>query len=87
MGWVQGKKGWLKGYVRPNERAKKPEDSLDDAKSPKDEAISEIYGVMIKLAQCPKCGSKNQKCYHSKPPVRYHKCLDCDFNFKSTEMN
>lgn len=43
------------------------------------------YGVAYYVLRCPKCKSKKNKMYSSKPPIRYHKCLECGLNFKSIE--
>ena len=45
------------------------------------------YGVPYYPVRCPQCKSKNQYCYNSKLPIRYHKCRDCGTNFKSTERD
>lgn len=44
--------------------------------------------VVVKYVRpkCPQCGSKNTPVYNSNNlPVRYHKCNDCGFCFKSVE--
>ena len=74
--WIN-KKGWLKGYVQPKE--------VQPAKDNSSETDSATYGVIYYPIKCPKCGSKDNKCYKSMPPVRYHKCNNCGFSFKSRE--
>lgn len=38
--------------------------------------------------RCPECGSKNCPVYDSSHvPIRYHKCADCGYCFKSIEEN
>jgi len=48
---------------------------------------SEDYGVRYIPLKCPKCRSKDVRCYSSSPPIRYHACRDCGYNFKSVEAN
>jgi len=68
--WIKTK-GWLKGYVKKKEKP--------------DSEKSIPYGVTYYPLKCPKCGSKENKCYSSTPPVRYHKCYVCGHRFKSRE--
>ncbi len=78
--WIN-KKGWLRGYVKPREDEKpKNDEPIEENQQPK-------HGVVYHPIRCPKCRSKNHKCYASKVPVRYHICRDCGFNFKSTEID
>lgn len=77
--WIN-KKGWLRGYVKSP-----PERKSDDP--PVEESQPLQHGVVYHPIRCPQCRSKHHKCYSSKPPVRYHVCRDCGFNFKSTEMD
>lgn len=69
----------------PRIEPKAPEPVSDEEDSAGGEDIK--YGVPYYPVRCPKCGSKNQVCYNSKLPVRYHKCRDCGTNFKSTERD
>ncbi|MFH2030843.1 MAG: hypothetical protein ABIJ40_09560, partial [Bacteroidota bacterium] len=48
---------------------------------------SEDYGVLFHPLKCPKCGSKNHRCYSTHLPIRYHACRDCGKNFKSIEVD
>jgi len=45
------------------------------------------YGVPYFPLKCPKCGSKNIRCYSTHLPIRYHLCNDCGKNFKSIETD
>ena len=42
--------------------------------------------VIWHVIKCPKCKSKNVRCYATKRPLRYHKCKDCGYSFKSVEQ-
>ncbi len=42
--------------------------------------------VVYRPIKCPQCGSKKVKCHTSKPPIRYHKCKACGYNFRSIEI-
>jgi transposase-like protein len=58
----------------------------EEADEPEDMAIEpEGYGVPFYPLKCPKCQSKNVRCYVSRPPIRYHYCRDCGKKFKSVE--
>ena len=48
---------------------------------------SDDYGVRYVPVRCPKCKSKDNKCYASRLPIRYHVCNECGHNFKSVEAN
>lgn len=75
--WVAGKQGWLKGHVK-----EKPKASVQTEK-PKDDVFSVTY-VPVK---CPKCRSKNCRCYGKDGPVKYYKCRNpvCGIKFKAFE--
>ena len=75
--WIN-QRGFLKGYVKPR---KETSFKVDDDAQPENVK----YGVPYYPIRCPQCKSKNQTCYQTKFPVRYHKCRDCGTNFKSTE--
>jgi len=34
---------------------------------------------------CPQCGSKRTKVSSTRRPIRFHKCLECGWTFKSAE--
>ena len=84
--WID-KRGFLQGYVknRNDSNVSRDEDIVLRDDGIHDDAIK--YGVPYYPVRCPQCGSKNQLCYNSKLPVRYHKCRDCGSNFKSTERD
>ncbi|MCK9555003.1 hypothetical protein M0R36_04200 [bacterium] len=44
------------------------------------------YGVPFIPIRCPKCNSKDVRCYVSRPPIRYHVCKTCEKKFKSVEV-
>jgi len=75
--WIDKKKGWLNGY-RHKKKDKPVERPLIE---------NEEYGVTFFPVRCPRCKSTNVRCYASHPPVRYHKCKKCGFNFKSIEKD
>ena len=80
--WVNTK-GWLNGY-RPKKDLSQPEIlKPTDAQ----ELNQDSYGVIYRPIRCPKCSSKNVKCYSSAPPIRYHKCRSCGWKFKSWESD
>ena len=58
-------------------------------KKPPELIKQEPADVIVKYLRpkCPKCGSKNVPTYDTNHlPVRYHKCSDCNFCFKSVEI-
>lgn len=69
--WLSRNKDWLSKPVR-----KSPGRPLKN---------DEEYGVPFIPLRCPRCQSKNIKCYSSHLPIRYHACRDCGYNFKSVE--
>jgi len=81
--WIN-KKGWLKGFI-PEKPSVIPEEVVKEAKQDKVAPIP--YGVVFYPIKCPKCHSKDTKCYHSNPPVRYHRCNKCKYRFKSREAS
>ena len=77
--WLEKKTNWLKNDNYDNGFKEKtagrpPNDSKD-------------YGVKFIPLRCPKCRSKDVRCYSSHPPVRYHICHKCGYNFKSLEVD
>jgi transposase-like protein len=75
--WIKNQEGWLHGYVRPKATAVKNEIAIKEKDA--------TYGVTFYPLKCPRCASKKVKCYHTESPVRYHKCKECQFKFKSRE--
>lgn len=71
--WLERKREWLR-----NENT-----SDRPVGRPKDESLD--YGVVYIPIRCPKCNSKDTRCYASRPPIRYHVCNVCKCNFKSVE--
>ncbi len=71
--WINRKENWLN---KEAESAVDPvvEDDCD-------------YGVPFIPIRCPKCQSKDVRCYVSRPPVRYHVCRGCGKKFKSVEKD
>lgn len=88
-----GRKGWaLNGHddfsgddkeEELRERAERQRKESEAATN-KRKQVGE-YCVPFIPIQCPRCESKDNKIYKSDPPVRYHKCNNCDLNFKSVE--
>ena len=74
--WLERKNNWLdkKGSEEPRPVGRPLNESED-------------YGVKFIPLKCPKCRSKEVRCYKSAPPVRYHICRNCGYNFKSVEVN
>ena len=77
--WIKrGNGSWL---GMPRVKVNKP--------SPETETKKEVkplqYGILFYPLKCPRCNSKNIKTHTSKPPIRYHKCKDCNYNFRSIE--
>lgn len=68
--WLNRNKNWIK-----EESSKVVPDIEDNC----------AYGVPFIPLRCPKCKSKNVKCYSSHPPIRYHRCRECGCRFKSVE--
>lgn len=75
--WLERKSNWLKNDVwqEPPRQAGRPANNSED------------YGVRYIPIRCPKCRSKDNKCYSSHPPIRYHVCNKCGHNFKSVEAS
>ena len=73
--WLKKNEDWLGRPKKPVQKKKE---------KPKDDNISGIIYVPIR---CPFCQSKNNKCYTSRPPIRYHICKDCGMRFKSIEQD
>jgi len=74
--WIERKTDWLHyGKTEKPRSAGRPKNDGSD------------YGVRYIPVRCPKCKSKDVKCYSSHPPIRYHICNKCGGNFKSVEAN
>lgn len=45
------------------------------------------YGVVFHPIRCPRCSTKNIKCYSSEDygKRRYYKCNECEYRFKAVE--
>lgn len=71
--WLKKKKGWLNGYIQ--EKAK----TILKDNAP--------YGIFYYPIKCPKCKTKNVKCYSVRPGVRYYRCKDCKWKFKAIEKD
>jgi len=78
--WLDNTDNWLGGGSGQKKNVKK---KLDDNI---DEALKKQPGVPYFVLKCPKCNSDKIRCYCSTPPVRYHKCNDCEWRFKSVEQ-
>jgi len=76
--WLNRQKDWLKEW-------QSDEETVRSAGRPP--ISNEDYGVKFYPLRCPKCSSKDVKCYSSHPPIRYHYCRKCGHNFKSVEVN
>ena len=77
--WIDNKQNWL-GNLNNAER-------LPASEKPFGRPVNDAndYGVRFIPLKCPKCKSKNVRCYSSHPPIRYHVCNKCGHNFKSLE--
>lgn len=65
------------GRARKSRKKKKP--------APK---VNHEGPVLYMRVRCPKCRSEKCPVYDSSHlPIRYHKCTDCGYNFKSIEKN
>ncbi|MDP2942546.1 MAG: hypothetical protein Q8O36_03455 [Candidatus Omnitrophota bacterium] len=73
--WLERREGWLKNVSR----SERPANS--------EVKRSEEYGVKYIPLRCPKCGSKNVRCYATYLPTRYHTCKSCGHKFKSIEAD
>lgn len=64
----------------PNPAVKKPAQKAENS-----EPVE--YAVLWIPVYCPNCGSRNCPPYNSGDKVtRYHKCSECNYNFKSIEV-
>jgi len=70
--WIGKKTNWLKTKPQKSNHSSHEESN---------------YGVPFIPLRCPKCSSKDVKCYSTHLPVRYHTCRACGNNFKSVEQN
>lgn len=80
--WID-KKHWLNGYAPPKTAAPKVEE--EEVNDSQEDSTAPQYGIIYIPIRCPKCNSKDVKCTRSMPPIRYHKCKTCGYNFKSRE--
>jgi DNA-directed RNA polymerase subunit M/transcription elongation factor TFIIS len=77
--WLERKENWLKNENWRSDGNIKPKNAGRPANEGSD------YAVKFIPLKCPKCGSKKIRWYVSNPPVRYHRCKACGYNFKSIE--
>ena len=81
MSWISTDENWLGNQPRRHKTpANKKQNEID-------EALKKQPGVPYFVLKCPKCDSSRCRCYSSNPPIRYHKCNDCGYNFKSVEQD
>jgi predicted Zn-ribbon and HTH transcriptional regulator len=78
--WIQKSDHWL---PRPNKR-KSVQVTEPPAQEQEQDQLPQ-YGVIYHVLRCPKCKSKNIRTHTTELPIRYHKCRDCGYNFKSRE--
>lgn len=71
--WINRKENWLNKEDEPRPVGRPAN-------------VDEDYGVRFVPLKCPKCRSKDVRCYKSNPPIRYHICRECSYNFKSVEV-
>jgi ribosomal protein S27E len=76
--WIERKSDWLHYGRSDGVREKSPGRPQND---------NADYGVRFIPIKCPRCKSKDVKCYSSHPPIRYHLCNKCGHNFKSVEVD
>lgn len=74
--WIDRKENWL-GDKKSAEPIKKGEETKEP----------EGYGVEYIPLRCPRCNSKNVRCYATYVPLRYHLCRNCGHKFKSVEVD
>lgn len=77
-GWLERKKDWLR-KDSPSRR--------QDNEGPADPDGEGQTCVWFIPVRCPGCGGKNHNVYTKRGTVRYHKCKDCQMNFKSVEKD
>ena len=82
--WVK-REGWLRGHIPEKKRVILKTESQEENKTEQEPIPPIQYGVIYHPLRCPKCKSKNIKTHTSEPPIRYHKCRDCGYNFRSRE--
>ncbi len=83
MTWDTRRKDWLDDY---RHKKLKPKVALPNKESSPAVGSGE-YAVFYFPIHCPQCRSKDNKCYSSHPPIRYHVCNKCGYNFKSVEVS
>ena len=81
--WIKRNDNWL-----PRQPREKAND--EPSPTPKKDAEKIVsppmqYGIIYYPLRCPRCKSTEIKTHTSKPPIRYHKCRKCDYNFRSIE--
>jgi len=76
--WLDNTDNWLGNIPIKNKRPAKKIDIDADVKNQ--------VGVAYFVLRCPSCNSSRCRCYSSNPPIRYHKCNGCGYNFKSVEQ-
>jgi len=45
----------------------------------------ECYAVDYPILRCPQCESRRVPAYSTDRPIRYHRCAECGYRFKSIE--
>lgn len=79
--WIERDGPWI-----PHERKLKRSITVKPQETNQEQEDKSVqYGVIYYPLRCPKCKSKNIKTHTSEPPIRYHKCRDCGYNFRSRE--
>jgi phage FluMu protein Com len=78
----RGSRKWLNG-ISKKRKVIVPGENKDEKKLNKPEFE---YAIPFFPIKCPRCKTKDTQCYKSDPPIRYHKCDVCGFNFKSIEQ-
>ena len=80
--WIERPEEWIPHQSKQKHRSIVKE-AEENQQSKKKQSLQ--YGVIYHPLRCPRCRSKNIKTYKSEPPIRYHKCRDCGYNFRSRE--
>lgn len=75
--WVDKKEGWLKNYSK-----RKSRHIVIEEETKKEEPAKR--GIFFIRPKCPKCRSKNIRCYKTDGSIRYYKC-ECGHKFKAYE--
>ena len=81
-----GDKDFLNAKAGGQKKAHQPKPVRPKAKQSVINTGNKVRTIIWHVIRCPKCKSTKTSVTKTCRPIRYHKCSDCGYNFKSVEQ-